>query len=216
MKNIILQHWNGRLQPWAKTCKYSIEEYARRVGADYELLQGFPMGDWFPNTNSKPWLVIQKMFVLNEKYDEYDTVLILDMDMLFTENFDNIFNYEGVGRLHKVGMKEVSGSKNGRKWPKLYTQGEPMFFGNCLKFTRDERIALRSAFDSTVIHNSMSSDGLPPNDEIIMHYCIVKSKALENKNKLQIPHDRFCDLPEEAHPEATLIHYCGRRKNQIK
>ena len=69
MKNIILQHWNGRLQPWAKTCKYSIEEYARRVGADYELLQGFPMGDWFPNTNSKPWLVIQKMFVLNEKYD---------------------------------------------------------------------------------------------------------------------------------------------------
>jgi len=216
MKNLILQHWHGKLENWAHTCKISVENYARRVGADYELLKGFPMGDWFPNTTSKPWLVIQKIFMLNEKYDEYNDVLLLDMDMLVTNNFDNIFNYEGVGRLHKKGMTEVNASKNGRKWPKLYTQGKPMFFGNVVKLTREERMQLRAALDTDVIHNSISEDGLPPNDEIIMHHLIVKSDALKNKNKLEIPHARFCDLPEEADPKATLIHYCGRRKNQIK
>jgi hypothetical protein len=154
--------------------------------------------------------------MLNQKYDEYDNVLLLDMDMLATNNFDNIFNYEGVGRLHKKGMSKVDGSKNGRKWPKLYTQDEPMFFGNCVKLNREERIQLRSALDDEVIHNSISEDGLPPNDEIIMHYLITKTGALKNKNKLEIPHNRFCDLPEEAHPQATLLHYCGPRKNKIQ
>lgn len=215
MKNIILQHWHGAMPRWATVCKESVEQYARRIDADYELLEGFPMGDWFPNTKTKPWLVIQKIFLLNEKYDEYDNVLMLDMDMLFTGKLDNIFIYPGVGRLHKVGMREVNASKNGRKWPKLYTQGEPMFFGNCIKFTKEERKVLREGLDTDVIHNSMSSDGLPPNDEIIMHYLIVKTGALKDKKKLELPHARFCDLPEESHPDATFKHYCGSRKNQI-
>ena len=216
MKNIILQHWHGDIPRWANICKNSIEDYSRRIEADYELLQGFPMGDWFPNTKTKPWLVIQKIFMLNEKYDEYDNVLMLDMDMLFTGKLDNIFIHNGVGRLHKVGMRNISGSKNGRKWPKLYTRQQPMFFGNCVKFTREQRINLRKELNTDVIHNSMSSDGLPPNDEIIMHYLIVQSGILDNKTKLEIPHDRFCDLPEEAAPDATLVHYCGNRKNYIK
>ena len=29
---------------WATICKESVEEYARRIDADYELLEGFPMG----------------------------------------------------------------------------------------------------------------------------------------------------------------------------
>jgi len=43
----------------------------------------------------------------------------------------------------------------------------------------------------------------------------VKSGALKDKNELQLPHDRFCDLPEEAAHNATLLHYCGNRKNQL-
>ena len=136
MKNIILQHWNGTKTFWVVKCENSIRKYADDIDADYELLSGFPMGDWFPNFDTKPWLVVQKLFMLNKKYDEYDNVLLLDMDMLYTGVIDNIFNHEGVGRLHKKGMTEANASKNGRKWPKLYNQGEPMFFGNCLKFTR--------------------------------------------------------------------------------
>ena len=118
-------------------------------------------------------------FILNKKYDEYDSVLLLDMDMLYTGVIDDIFKYEGVGRLHKKGMTEANASKNGRKWPKLYNQGEPMFFGNCLKFSREERINLREHLKDDIIHKSISDDGLPPNDEIIMHHLIVKSGAFE-------------------------------------
>ena len=215
MKNIILQHWHGTKKFWVAKCENSIRKYAKDIGADYELLSGFPMGEWFPNFDTKPWLVVQKLFILNKKYDEYDNVLLLDMDMLYTGVIDDIFKYEGVGRLHKKGMTEANASKNGRKWPKLYNQGEPMFFGNCLKFSREERINLREHLKDDIIHKSISDDGLPPNDEIIMHHLIVKSGALKDKNELQLPHDRFCDLPEEAAHNATLLHYCGNRKNQL-
>ena len=90
-----------------------------------------------------------------------------------------------------------------------------MFFGNCLKFSREERINLREHLKDDIIHKSISDDGLPPNDEIIMHHLIVKSVTLKDKNELQLPHDRFCDLPEESAHNATLLHYCGNRKNQL-
>ena len=93
MKNIILQHWNGTKTFWVVKCENSIRKYADDIDADYELLSGFPMGDWFPNFNTKPWLVVQKLFMLNEKYDEYDNVLLLDMDMLYTGVIDDIFKY---------------------------------------------------------------------------------------------------------------------------
>ena len=80
MKNIILQHWNGTKTFWVVKCENSIRKYADDIDADYELLSGFPMGDWFPNFDTKPWLVVQKLFMLNKKYDEYDNVLLLDMD----------------------------------------------------------------------------------------------------------------------------------------
>ena len=124
MKNIILQHWHGTKKFWVAKCENSIRKYAKDINADYELLSGFPMGEWFPNFDTKPWLVVQKLFILNKKYDEYDNVLLLDMDMLYTGVIDDIFKYEGVGRLHKKGMTEANASKNGRKWPKLYNKGD--------------------------------------------------------------------------------------------
>jgi hypothetical protein len=216
MKNLILQHWYGPMQGWANKCKESIQDYASKVNAEYHFLTGYPMGDFFENTNTKPYLVIQKLCMLLEKYDEYDNVLMLDMDMLFTGVVDDIFKYEGIGRLHKVGMKEANASKNGRKWPKLYKQDYPMFFGNCVKLNRNERQILRSKLNKHVISAGVSSDGLPPNDEIIMHYLMHTTDVLNDRNVLELPHDRFCDLPEEAHPDATFLHYCGSRKRLIK
>ena len=216
MKNIILQHWSGQLQSWAVKCKNSVEKYAEQSGADYEFLEDYPMGDFFKNKNTKPFLVVQKIHMISEKYDDYDNVLMLDMDMLATKHFDNIFDYEGIGRLHKKGMKAAHLSKNGRKWPKLYKQGFPMFFGNCVKFGRQDRIAMRKCLDRDILNKGMSDDGLPPNDEIIMHYLMHTAGILKDKKVLELPHERFCDLPEEAHPKATFLHYCGSRKNQIR
>ena len=216
MKNLILQHWNGPLPLWAEKCKQSIENYAETINADYQLLSGYPFITPPDKFEIKPWTVIQKIHILNEVYDNYHDVLMLDMDMMAISRFpiDNIFNYEGIGRLH---LKSMSGLNNSRSklWPKLYKEGAPAFFGNCVKLTQRERVILRSVCDKEEILDA-SNGNLPPNDEAIMHYLMHKSNVLSDKNRMELPHDRFCDLVEEAHPEATIIHFCGPRKNGIK
>ena len=42
MSNIILQHFNGDLRPLDKASIANIKEYAKRIGADYELITGRP------------------------------------------------------------------------------------------------------------------------------------------------------------------------------
>ena len=151
--------------------------------------------------------------MIDSVYDEYDNVLMLDMDMMATSHIDNIFDYEGIGRLHLKSMSGLNNSRS-RLWPSLYKEGAPAFFGNCVKFTKEERITLRSGYNKKEILDASNGD-LPPNDEVIMHYLMHKTGVLKDKTTIELPHDRFCDLVEEAHPKATLIHYCGPRKDYI-
>ena len=199
MANLIVQHWCGPSQRWAELAEQTIRMYSKNVGAEYLLIKDYPMGDMIAQKQSKPYLVLQKLYVLNEAFDHYDDVLLLDMDMIATKVMDNIFNYPGIGRLHKKGMSVVNASKNGRKWPTLYKQGE-----------------LRFALKKDIIDNNMSSDELPPNDEILLHHLLYVTGILKDQDTLELPHDRFCDLPEEAHQDATLLHFCGGRKWKIE
>ena len=48
-----------------------------------------------------------------------------------------------------------------------------------------------------------------------MHHLFHVTGILKDHKELQLPHDRFCDLPEEAHKDATLLHFCNARKNNI-
>ena len=214
MKNLILQHWNGTLPPWAIKCKESIQGYAETIGADYKLLSGYPFVKPPSKFEIKPWTVIQKIHMIHESYDDYENVLMLDMDMLATKHVDDIFKYEGIGRLHRKSMSGLNNSRS-RLWPALYVKGKPAFFGNCVKLNRYERIQMRSVCDLDEILAASNGD-TPPNDEIIMHHLMCKSNVLDNKDVLELPHDRFCDLVEEAHPKATLLHFCGPRKNSIR
>jgi hypothetical protein len=217
MKKIILQHWDrgqDGLPDWAVKAQSTIKQYAKNINADYSLIEGFPVKQF----SSDPKPVGQKLTFLFEKYDEYDKTLLLDIDMVATNYVDDIFQYEGIGRLHKKAMSHINASKNGREWPGMYTQGAIAFFGNCLLFTREERIALRKGFPSKELLDKNKSKYFPhrpPNDEVVLSYCIHHTGALKNKKTLELDHSRFCDLPEEAHPNATLIHYCGNRKNNI-
>ena len=102
MKNIILQHFDGNLRPLDELSIENITKYAELVGADYELVRGKP----FRNNLGSP---CQKVFMLDEKWAEYDTVLMLDIDMFAPNNMtDNVFDQNGVGlyadvqkRLHR-------------------------------------------------------------------------------------------------------------------
>ena len=91
MQNIILQHFDGDLRPLDKLSKQNIEAYAEMVGADYELVTGKP----FRSHLTSP---CQKVYMLDEKYDKYDQVLMLDIDMFAPINMtENVFELEGVG-----------------------------------------------------------------------------------------------------------------------
>jgi len=91
MQNIILQHFDGDLRPLDKLSKQNIEAYAEMVGADYELVTGKP----FRKHLTAP---CQKVYILDEKYDKYDQVLMLDIDMFAPVGMtENVFELEGVG-----------------------------------------------------------------------------------------------------------------------
>ena len=74
MKNIILQHYDGKLGELEKLSIDNISNYAKKCGAEYELVLGRPMGN-------KLSVQSQKLCVLSDKYDDYDMVVMLDIDM---------------------------------------------------------------------------------------------------------------------------------------
>lgn len=218
MANLILQHWNNKMPEWCRVATESIKLYAKDIGVEYKLISGWPMGEF-------RGAVSQKIAVVLPEWDKYDDVVMLDSDMVYSGVADDCFKYEGVGRLHFKAMKSKENSKQGRYWPNLYKQGSPLFFGNFVKLTKLERVALRQHIPSQEMVEANKSDpslssyntSMPPNDEQTLHYMIHRSGALEGKKELQVPHDRFCDLPEESHPKASLLHFCGSsRKRNIE
>ena len=91
MTNIILQHFDGKLRPLDELSKTNIEAYAKMVGADYELVTGKP----FRSHLTSP---CQKVYMLDERYDKYNQVLMLDIDMFAPIGLkENVFDLQGVG-----------------------------------------------------------------------------------------------------------------------
>ena len=213
MKNLILQYWTGPLPEWARLAMKSIELYAKDISVDYQLVSGWPLGE-FRGT------VSQKICLVKEEYDSYDNVLMLDTDMVYSGIADDAFQYDGIGRYHLKAMSSHLSSKQGRYWPRLYKQDSPLFFGNFIKLNREQRITLRTALPNEEFVSANKSDprlsrfntSMPPNDEQTLHYMIHTSGMTADNF---VPHNRFCDLPEESHPMATLMHFCNDRKNNI-
>ena len=75
MKNIILQHYDGELGELEKLSIDNISNYAKKCGAEYELVLGRPMGN-------KLSVQSQKLCVLSDKYDDYDMVVMLEVTYL--------------------------------------------------------------------------------------------------------------------------------------
>ena len=89
--NVILQHFDGDLRLLDEKSVENIMAYADMVGADYRLIRGKP----FRKHLTSP---CQKVYMLDEEFDEYDQVLMLDIDMFAPKGMtENIFDLEGVG-----------------------------------------------------------------------------------------------------------------------
>ncbi|HDZ38700.1 MAG TPA: hypothetical protein ENH62_10500 [Marinobacter sp.] len=194
--NIILQHWMGDLDALAILSNNNISRYARKVGADYKLLRG----DVFREGLSPQ---CQKMIMLDERWDDYDTVLMLDMDMFARKGIkENVFEHEGVG-LHEP-MQEGCAKKMHYMFPNVGNLKYSYWGGAIWKLDRELRQLLRAGIHG--IEMNLFTDEFY--DEGIMHGLAVLAKV---KGRY-FPNSRWCKSSYELDvADSYMIHVRHRK-----
>jgi hypothetical protein len=137
-KNIILQHFNGDLRVLDKFSMENIKQYADQIGADYQLMQGKPFREHLTNP-------CQKVFCIDEVWDNYDNVLMLDIDVFIRKGLTlDVFKIKGNGVHGKVQERLRQNLIDMNRIKFLC----PYWAGSIYKFTKEERIKLRSVMPS--------------------------------------------------------------------
>ena len=135
MGNIILQHYDGELGELEKLSVKNIEQYAWKRGAKYRLITGRP----FDARLTPP---CQKVQMLNEEFDGFDQVLMLDIDMFVPRGMEvNIFEQQGVGLYNPI--QKMLHTKIVKNYPLLASSSNPYWGGAIYKMDLELRKALR-------------------------------------------------------------------------
>jgi len=157
--NIILQHWTGPLGELTQASSDAFKQYAGRIGADYCLVQG----NAFREDGFDP--PCQKMCILNEQYDEYDNVLMVDCDQLPVRGLtDNVFEAQGIGIFNEWCRTHAYARYKARV-PHLFSPFHPYFAGSIYKLDRSTRIKMRNA----IVEQEIRTFARQFHDEGIMH-----------------------------------------------
>ena len=135
MKNIILQHYDGELGELEKLSVENIKGYAHLLNSDYRLVTGKPFRDWL----TRP---CQKVYLLDEEFDKYDNVLMLDPDMFVPKNMRiDIFTQRGIGLY--VLVQRTLHRRLVKSHPNLARMDIPYWGGAIYKMDRNTRKKLR-------------------------------------------------------------------------
>lgn len=193
MPNIILQHFDGELRELDKLSKNNIMEYADHCGAEYELVKGKP----FRNHLTSP---CQKVFMLDEKYDEYDDVIMLDIDMFVPKNMKvNIFDQVGVGLYNPIQQRLHSKLVN--KHPFQGSMDTPYWGGAIYKMDRKLRQKLRAGLGDNEGWMNAYNQPYQWEDEGIFHTLAFKTGLRINQDQMLHPkwcYDNYLDYPQYA------------------
>lgn len=193
MPNIILQHFDGELRELDKLSKNNIMEYADQCGAEYELVKGKP----FRKHLTSP---CQKVFMLDEKYDEYDDVLMLDIDMFVPKNMKvNIFDQVGVGLYNPIQQRLHSKLVN--KNPFQGSMDTPYWGGAIYKMNRKLRQKLRAGLGDNEGWMNAYNQPYQWEDEGIFHTLAFKTGLRINQDQMLHPkwcYDNYLDYPQYA------------------
>ena len=195
MKNIILQHWAGPINELTKLSSANISKYATKVNADYELILGHPFRSYL----SAP---CQKMYMLDERFDEYDDVVMMDADMFTRKGMcDNVFDpsITGIG-MHTRYQSEIFKGLL-KQCPSLTNSKYAYWGGAIYKIDRNTRQKFRSLIredDLKIIGKTTYED------EAIMH----RLASLAEIKQIALPGDNkwCCGNFERALNDAALIH----------
>jgi len=193
MPNIILQHFDGELRELDKLSKNNIMKYADQCAAEYELVKGKP----FRNHLTSP---CQKVFMLDEKYDEYDDVLMLDIDMFVPKNMKvNIFDQVGVGLYNPIQQRLHSKLVN--KNPFQGSMDTPYWGGAIYKMDRKLRQKLRGGLGGNEGWMNAYNQPYQWEDEGIFHTLAFKTGLRINQDQMLHPkwcYDNYLDYPQYA------------------
>lgn len=162
MKNIILQHYTGKMDELSKLSVANIKNYANSIDAEHKLI----LGNVF-NVNLSA--CSQKLIILDKQFDDYDTVVMLDTDM-FARSNESIFDASGMGR-HTVIQSELVEKISNRR-PDLANKNAPYWGGAVYKFDKETRKKLREAMPDLLTLKDLDR---MLKDESIMHYLAWKS-----------------------------------------
>lgn len=182
MKNILLQHYEGELSDVAKISIRQMQEYAEKVGAEYRLLTGKPFMPELKFQGRKA-LCNNKLAMINEEFDEYDVVVMVDPDMVLSKNIkDNIFTDEtGLG-ICTDHIRRNAWARCRAKFPFL-TSGEHLFAsGSVWRLDRKTRQKLRAAVDPKEV--KMFGDTIFVDEGIMHRLCVVANIKATPENIL--------------------------------
>jgi len=195
MRNIILQHFDkfDNLRELDKKSQKNIQEYAVQIGADYELVLGMP----FRKHLTAP---CQKLYMIDEQYDDYDNVLMVDIDMFVPKNMNkDIFEEPGIGlynpiqqRLHNklVSQHPFQGSKD-----------TPYWGGAIYKMDRKLRQKLRAGLGGNEGWMNAYNQPYQWEDEGIFHTLAFKTGVRISQDQMLHPkwcYDNYLEYPQYA------------------
>jgi hypothetical protein len=165
--NIILQHFDGHLRELDVLSVDNIKKYAKMVGAEYQLVRGKP----FREHLTAP---CQKVHMINEEFDDYDQVLMLDIDMFAPIDMkENVFDLPGIG-LYADTQKRLHRDLAG-KHPMVASMNTPYWGGAIYKLDKAARKKLRSGLGDNESWMNYYNKAYQFEDEGIMHTLAFKT-----------------------------------------
>lgn len=218
MKNIILQHFHpfrpkvieemeargGRLPFIVEKSVNNIQKYADKLGAEYKLLDGAPFQEGLRGQ-------CQKCAAINEEYDEYDTVVVLDTDKFVTTSCTkNVFEEKGIAPFDEVHRDRQLPAFI-QEFPRLGNPEYPMWSGAIYVMPREFRQLMRKQINPAMRKVFEHISPRPYVDEGIFHVLCVKAKFKLDKY-LDESWDYSSYLPN---PEsANMIHVRHKPKGR--
>lgn len=200
MTNIILQHFDGDLRPLDELSVENISAYAEMIGAEYRLIKGKPF-------NKRLTGACQKVYMINEEFDEYDQVCMVDIDMFAPKGMtENVFEQNGIG-LHADTQKMLH-QKIVREYGIAMTDiNKPYWGGAIYKMDRGLRQRLRSTLNkSDDMWMNKYNQPYHFEDEGIFHTLVVWSSAFIKKEEWYMDR-KWCQCSFLPNPElAGFIH----------
>jgi len=195
--NIILQHFDGDLRPLDEKSVENIMAYADMVGAEYRLIRGKP----FRKHLTSP---CQKVHMLHKEFDEYDQVLMLDIDMFAPKGMtENIFDLQGVGLY--ADTQKMLHRKIAAQYPMIASLSVPYWGGAIYKMDKTMRMTLRQHLDGNEGWMNNYNKLYHFEDEGIMH-TLAYYQGLKCEDKY-ILDQKWCQCSFLPNPEnAGFIH----------